>query len=130
MNNNAFTELTASIKASSEIKRGTVKPSRRFEVKPPNVRTIRQRFAASQNEFANMLGVSVDTIQNWEQGRCFPTGPARVLLFVADRNPYLLKETLSSEAAHKATRKRVYVMPKSSDLSNLQHPKKPNNIAI
>lgn len=98
MNSNAFAELTASIKEAGEIKRGKSKPSRKFKVTPPNVRRIRQRFAASQNGFAKMLGVSVDTIQNWEQGRCFPTGPARVLLVVADRNPNLLMETLSSEA--------------------------------
>ena len=47
-----------------------------------------------------MIGVSVDTIQNWEQGRCFPTGPARVLLVVADRNPDLLISTLNPDAAH------------------------------
>ena len=100
MNSNAFAELTASIKEAGEIKRGKAKPSRKFEVKPPNVRSIRQRFSTSQSGFARMLGVSVDTIQNWEQGRCFPTGPARVLLIVADRNPNLLLETLSSEVTH------------------------------
>ena len=100
MNKNAFADLTASIKEAGEIKHGTAKPSRRFEVAPPNVRRIRQRFSASQSGFAKMLGVSVDTIQNWEQGRCIPTGPARVLLVVADRNPELLISTLSPDAAH------------------------------
>ena len=98
MNKNAFAELTASIKEAGEIKRGKAKPSRRFEVTPPTVRSIRQRFSASQSGFAKMLGVSVDTIQNWEQGRCFPTGPARVLLVVADRNPDLLISTLNPDA--------------------------------
>ncbi len=97
MNANAFAELTASIKEAGEIRRGKTRPSRRFEVQPPNVRSIRQRFSASQSGFAKLLGVSVDTIQNWEQGRCHPTGPARVLLIVADRNPALLMETLAPE---------------------------------
>ena len=98
MNKNAFAELTASIKEAGEIKRGKVKPSRRFEITPPNVRSIRRCFSASQSGFAKMIGVSVDTIQNWEQGRCFPTGPARVLLIVADRNPDLLISTLNPDA--------------------------------
>ena len=100
MNKKTFAELTASIKEAGEIKRGKAKPSRRFEVTPPNVRSIRRRFSASQSRFAKMLGVSVDTIQNWEQGRCFPTGPARVLLVVAARNPDLLISTLNSDAAN------------------------------
>ena len=61
---------------------------------------LRRRFSASQSGFAKMIGVSVDTIQNWEQGRCFPTGPARVLLVVADRNPDLLISTLNPDADH------------------------------
>jgi len=43
--------------------------------------------------------VSINTIQNWEQGRCVPTGPARVLLAVADRNPELLIKTIDAEKA-------------------------------
>ena len=107
MNKNAFAELTASIKEAGEIKRGKAKPSRRFDVIPPNVRRIRQRFSASQSGFAKMLGVSVDTIQNWEQGRCSPTGPARVLLVVADRNPDLLISTLNPDADY-ADRKMAF----------------------
>ena len=107
MNKNAFAELTASIKEAGEIKRGKAKPSRRFDVTPPNVRRIRQRFSASQSGFAKMLGVSVDTIQNWEQGRCSPTGPARVLLVVADRNPDLLISTLNPDADY-ADRKMAF----------------------
>ncbi len=100
MNKNAFAELTASIKEVGEIKRGVAKPSRRFEVMPPDVRSIRRRFSASQSGFAKMLGVSVDTIQNWEQGRCVPTGPARVLLVVAERNPSLFFSTLNPDAEY------------------------------
>ena len=97
MNKKAFAELTASIKEAGEIKRGKAKPSRRIEIKPPNVRSIRRRFSASQSGFAKMLGVSVDTIQNWEQGRCYPTDPARVLLVVPEHNPDLLISTLNPD---------------------------------
>lgn len=99
MNKKVFAELTESIKEAGAIKRGEVKPFRRFEVKPPNVRRIRHRLAASQSRFASMIGVSINTIQNWEQGRCTPTGPARILLIVADRNPDLLIKTLAPEMA-------------------------------
>ena len=99
MNKNVFAELAESIKEAGAIKRGEAKPSRRFEVKPPNVRRIRRRLAASQSRFASMIGVSINTIQNWEQGRCTPTGPARILLVVADRNPDLLIKTLAPEMA-------------------------------
>lgn len=97
MNKENFAELVESVKQAGAIKRGEQKPSRRFEMKPQNVRRIRRRFDASQNRFAQMLGVSVNTLQNWEQGRCRPTGPARVLLVIAERNPSLLRETIDSE---------------------------------
>ena len=99
MNKAVFAELAESIKEAGAIKRGEAKPSRRFEIKPPNVRRIRRRLSTSQRKFADILGVSVHTVQKWEQGRCIPTGPARVLLIVADRNPNLLIKTLSPEMA-------------------------------
>ena len=48
----------------------------------------------SQPLFARLLGISEKTLQNWEQGRHKPTGPAKVLLKVAARHPELLLETL------------------------------------
>lgn len=97
MNNDVFAELTESIRQAGAVKRGEVKPSRRFEIATPNVRRIRSRLSANQSRFASIIGVSINTIQNWEQGRCTPTGPARVLLAVADRNPELLIKTLDAE---------------------------------
>ena len=96
MNSRNFAELVESVKQAGAIKRGEMKPSRQFEMRPQNVRRIRRRFSASQSRFARMLGVSVNTLQNWEQGRCRPTGPARVLLMIADCNPALLIETVGS----------------------------------
>jgi putative transcriptional regulator len=51
----------------------------------------------SQSEFALMIGVSVATLQNWEQGRRKPEGPARALLQVALRNPEAVKAALAVE---------------------------------
>jgi putative transcriptional regulator len=76
------------LEAVREIKRGG---GRRYEVEVPrDVPTIRQRTGLSQSAFAALLGVSVRTLQDWEQGRRHPTGPALALLRVADRHPRAL----------------------------------------
>ena len=51
-----------------------------------DIKRVRDYMKMSQREFAEFWGINIDTLQNWEQGRCRPTGPARVLLFIADRN--------------------------------------------
>jgi putative transcriptional regulator len=56
----------------------------------PSVASIRQKTGLSQSRFAALLGVSVRTLQDWEQGRRAPSGAARTLLMVADRNPHAL----------------------------------------
>lgn len=58
----------------------------------PPVSETRARMGLSQSEFARLLGVSVRTLQEWEQGRRFPSGPARTLLAIAHKNPHLLLE--------------------------------------
>lgn len=55
-----------------------------------DVRSIRERMGLSQSAFAALLGVSARTLQDWEQGRRQPTGPARSLLRVAERHPEAL----------------------------------------
>ncbi len=56
----------------------------------PSVSAIRERTGLSQSRFARLLGVSVRTLQEWEQGRRAPTGAARTLLAVAQKNPRAL----------------------------------------
>ncbi|MBI4886689.1 MAG: helix-turn-helix domain-containing protein [Acidobacteria bacterium] len=56
----------------------------------PSVATIRGRTGLSQPRFAELLGVSVRTLQEWEQGRRAPSGAARTLLTIAARNPRVL----------------------------------------
>ena len=53
----------------------------------PSVATIRDKTGLSQPDFARLLGVSVRTLQEWEQGRRAPTGAARTLLQIANKNP-------------------------------------------
>ena len=59
----------------------------------PPVAEIRHRTGLSQAEFARLLGVSLRTLQEWEQGRRSPSGPARTLLTIAYNNPRVLLET-------------------------------------
>jgi putative transcriptional regulator len=58
--------------------------------KVPVVQDIRENMRLSQSEFARLVGISVRTLQDWEQGRRVPSGPARTLLLVAERNPKAL----------------------------------------
>jgi putative transcriptional regulator len=61
-------------------------------VNVPSVATIRERCGLSQAKFATLLGVSVRTLQDWEQGRRAPSGAARTLLMIAAKNPRALLE--------------------------------------
>jgi putative transcriptional regulator len=58
----------------------------------PSVRSIRDKTGLSQAKFAALLGVSVRTLQDWEQERRVPSGAARTLLLIADKNPEALVE--------------------------------------
>lgn len=91
-----FDKLVASVKQAGKIKRGRFKPSRVFRFKPADIKAIREKLGVSQSEFALMIGVSVSTLQNWEQGRRQPYGPARALLKVAAENPEAVAEALSA----------------------------------
>ena len=56
----------------------------------PSVSAIREKTGLSQPNFAGLLGVSVRTLQEWEQGRRAPSGAARTLLLIAAKNPRAL----------------------------------------
>ena len=68
-----------------------------YEIKPPEIKMVRENLNISQNEFALMIGVSVRTLQNWEQGRRQPEGPAKALLRIASKNPSTVLEALHTE---------------------------------
>lgn len=117
MNDETFRELLSSIRQAKAIEQGTLAPGRvtkatrdarakltRQVVAPKagahrapkratrsvtelNVQAIRTRLHLSQPKFAELLGISVRTLEGWEQGRRQPAGPARVLLRVADKHP-------------------------------------------
>ena len=95
MRDRDFKELTRSVRQAGRIRRGRMKPSRVYGFKAADIKSIRSKLGKSQSEFARMIGVSVSTLQNWEQGRRAPEGPARALLKVAAENPEAVAEALS-----------------------------------
>ncbi len=58
----------------------------------PHVSAIREKTGLSQKQFAQLLGVSVRTLQDWEQGRRAPSGAARTLLRIAAKHPRAVLE--------------------------------------
>ena len=56
----------------------------------PDVAGIRKKTGLSQSRFAQLLGVSIRTLQDWEQGRRCPSGAARTLLMIAAKNPHVI----------------------------------------
>jgi len=84
-----FEELLGSVREAGAILRGRQEPSRRIVIRSSGVRVIRERTSLSQSEFAQLIGVSVKTLQNWEQDRRRPTGPAAALLSIIEHDPVL-----------------------------------------
>lgn len=94
MKNKDFKDLLTSINQAGKIHAGKLKAGRIFKFNPVMVKRIRLKLHASQATFAHMIGISVDTLQNWEQGRRRPEGPALALLKVAESNPRIVMEAL------------------------------------
>jgi putative transcriptional regulator len=96
MNSTDFKQLVASVRQAGRIRRGTLRPRRVTTFKPADIRAIRAKLEVTQTEFALMIGVSVATLRNWEQGRRMPDGPARALLRVAATAPEAVALALSA----------------------------------
>ncbi|HEY3760921.1 MAG TPA: type II toxin-antitoxin system MqsA family antitoxin [Verrucomicrobiae bacterium] len=117
MNKERFEKLQEALRQARVVRRGEATPSRVWNVTRSadgrilrrrldpkeyqreqraewknNVAVTRTRLRLSQNKFAELLGISVKTLHNWEQGRRKPTGAARVLLRVASRHPEIVLE--------------------------------------
>ena len=89
MKKQMFEELIGSVREGGAILRGQQEPSRRISISASGVREIRERTSLSQSEFADLIGVSIKTLQNWEQDRRRPTGPAAALLSIIAYEPQL-----------------------------------------
>lgn len=82
------------LQAIQDVKIGKV--GKVYAVPLPPIVEVRQKAGYSQAEFATILGVSVRTLQGWEQGRRNPSGAAKSLIKIAWKKPELLKEALST----------------------------------
>ncbi len=98
MKDAAFRELMKGVRQAGRIRRGERRPSRTTSFEPADVKDIRAGLGQSQEEFALMIGVSVATLRNWEQGRRTPDGPALALLRVASTEPRAVTRALRGAA--------------------------------
>ena len=92
MKDKEFEELVNSIKDMGRHMRGESVPGIRIHsFSEPDVKAIREKTGLTQAHFALLIGVSVKTLQNWEQQRVRPAGPARALLKMVEKNPLSLR---------------------------------------
>ena len=101
MKKELFEELLESVKQGGAIMKGSRKASRVFEFPESEVKKLRGNYGLSQDKFASLMGISVATLRNWEQGRRKPEGPAKVLLMVAARHPEVLLDLTVKEKKRK-----------------------------
>lgn len=73
------------------------------DVEVPDIKAIRERLDMTQQEFADLFGVNVHTLRNWEQGRRRPEGPARVLLAVVEQEPEAVLRALHGSDGERPT---------------------------
>ncbi len=94
MNDTLFSELVNSIEEAGKIRSGKIAASRRTVLNEPDVLAIREKYEMTQQAFSALLGISIGTLRNWEQGRRKPQGPAKVLLRIAEKRPNAILESL------------------------------------
>ena len=94
MNDKDFQKLVTSVKQMGSIIQGKQVPHRRTVLKKPDVKALREKTGLTQAEFSSMIGVSIKTLQNWEQGRREPEGPAKALLKVVEKEPQAVLKAL------------------------------------
>lgn len=85
-------EILEGIREVKAYKAGRLQLKTRRLKDPAPTKEIRKRLQLSQSAFASLMGVSLRTVQDWEQGRREPSGPARSLLRVADQHPEVFVE--------------------------------------
>jgi putative transcriptional regulator len=89
-----FEDLLQSVKEANAIAKGEMPAARRFSVSLPDARSVREKTGLSQSDFARLMQVSVKTLQNWEQHRRQPTGPAAALLRIVSASPEVALKSL------------------------------------
>lgn len=96
MKDELFEQLMQSVQEADGTLKGKQASARATQINIPDVKAIRETTGLSQRLFTNMIGVSLRTLQNWEQNRRTPDRPARALLLVVKKNPMVVIEVLGS----------------------------------
>jgi putative transcriptional regulator len=97
MDKTLFDDLVQSLKEAKTLARGKKRPAgRHAPLSDTDVQAVRDRTGLSQSEFARLMRVSTRTLQNWEQHRRRPTGPAAALLTMVATAPEVVLKTLHS----------------------------------
>jgi putative transcriptional regulator len=95
MDKDHFEQLVKGVKEMKRHMAGNrVRGTRTIRLDSPDVQAIRKAANISQSQFAKLIGVNLRTLQNWEQRRTQPTGPARALLKIVASNPKSAIEAL------------------------------------
>ena len=97
MNNDLFEGLVKGIREAGKVKRGEKRASRVTQYSPLDVKKIRKDMGLSQYEFSQLALVNIKTLQNWEQGRRQPQGPALALLTILKNDPNHAINALQSD---------------------------------
>lgn len=87
MDNSLFEDLKQSLQEAAAIRRNKLAPGRVIEAHAPDAKAIRAKVGLSQSEFAQLIGVKLATLKNWEQNRRTPSGAAAALLTIVEREP-------------------------------------------
>lgn len=87
MDKTLFDDLKRSLKEAAAIRHGKLTPGHVTEIAAPDAKSIRAKVGLSQIEFAQLIGVKVATLRNWEQHRRQPTGAAAALLTIVEKEP-------------------------------------------
>ncbi len=85
-------EVLDGIREIQSFRKGEIKLKKHTLTEPSPPKVIRQKLKLSQSAFASLMGVSPRTIQDWEQGRRQPQGPAKSLLRIAEQHPEIFTE--------------------------------------
>ncbi|QQD72744.1 helix-turn-helix domain-containing protein [Acidithiobacillus ferrivorans] len=99
MDEQSFNELLDSVTGMCRHMRGKETSGRATIIEDPDVKAIRETTRLSQSRFALMIGVKVKTLQNWEQKRVRPTGPARALMQIVAADPQVAIRALQGHVA-------------------------------
>lgn len=117
MKDEMFQELVESVKEAGRIRRGEVEASRTFRYDSVDIKQLRNRRGLTQNRFAHIIGVSLATLQGWEQGRRIPQGPAMALLRVFEESPEAVEKAFGiNDSGLLSSIKKIELHPNSTPI--------------